>query len=625
MKPVHIQSTDATAGVLAEQVRRLGTACTWGQDVPPDAKYVVVPNAKPGEAQADRLTAGDILRGVRNAHDDGHAYECALFTVRVRSSGERNGTKGTDGTKAVGAVGVAAGVAATGDPALAAPLIAVGVSVHAAYLQYLPEALASVDRQTLAPCERWLLQDGCSYAGPLTGWRVESGVWQSPGPGRSRAVECTAAEWVCWLDADDALPADYLATMGRAAAAAGPEVAVVYPDLAYCDESLHHPQLRRLPDYCPEELPRSNCVPTPSLWRVQALREIGGWPSGTPVMDDWRAMMALRRLGWTALHVRAAPPVLVRKHAQNNSRRVDVRPVTAWHARRFAIVTLQAGRADLLGMWSEWLLTAELPPLCDLYVLDDSRSEAYREALRRELTRLRDSGRFGTVQCRQAGARVPTPGVRYPIHAAHARVASLYNLALPDALRCSDLALLFEDDVRPRRDSLWLLAQELVPNLDLRLAAVTGVYPCRGAPEHVSVSARSDQWRSLRADQVLPGLNLCGAVPGGFTLYDSQALLACLPMRYTYDPDGQPVGWDGNTARRLAAAGWKVAFHGDVRCEHLCDVSDGRGNASPRTPRSMQAAADTTALFATANGAVASPQPAFADLPAAMVAAGQVQ
>lgn len=449
--------------------------------------------------------------------------------------------------------------------------VAVAISVHRPYLQYLPAAMASVDAQTVQPTERWVIADGCEPPLDLMHtWTPVSGSWRSPGPGRREVIRRTRCEWVAWLDADDAYAPDYLATLGAAAATAGPTVGVVYPDLAYCDAAMGNPSPRHLDNWDWGMLPRRNYIPTPSLWRVEALRECGGWPCGTPVMDDWRAAMNLRRRGWIGQHEPRAT-VQVRKHGENNSRRVDVRPLTAWAARRFAIVSLLAGREARLSDWADWLGSASLPPLCDLYVLDDSRSANFRDALLYELAQLQDSGRFGAVVYREAGDRIGSPPVRNPIHQPHARVPWLYNAILPDACRCSDLCLLFEDDVVPPADAFATLAAAFVPNGPTHLAAVTGVYPTRRAPAYVSISSRADRWTGIREADILPGLQLCGGVPGGCTLYDSQALLACLPMRWTYDADGTAVGWDGNTARRLAAAGWRVAYHGDVRCEHHCE------------------------------------------------------
>ncbi len=89
MKHTHILSTDSTACVTAAHLERLGTPCTWGPDIPPEAKYVVRANAPEGDSNADRLVASDVLRGLRNARDEGRRYACRLFSVTVRDSAAR--------------------------------------------------------------------------------------------------------------------------------------------------------------------------------------------------------------------------------------------------------------------------------------------------------------------------------------------------------------------------------------------------------------------------------------------------------------------------------------------------------------------------------------------------------
>lgn len=84
-QPIHILTADPTAGVLAAQLARLGYECTWGATAPRHAVCIVTPHAPEGQAQADALTAEDVLRGVRNAIADGKPYACHAFTVGIRT------------------------------------------------------------------------------------------------------------------------------------------------------------------------------------------------------------------------------------------------------------------------------------------------------------------------------------------------------------------------------------------------------------------------------------------------------------------------------------------------------------------------------------------------------------
>jgi hypothetical protein len=89
MKPIHILTADETAGVIAHQLALCGQVCTWGQVTPPTAKYVILPAAPAGPAQADGLTSSEIMRAVRNAQERGAGYRTAAFSVELRSSQDR--------------------------------------------------------------------------------------------------------------------------------------------------------------------------------------------------------------------------------------------------------------------------------------------------------------------------------------------------------------------------------------------------------------------------------------------------------------------------------------------------------------------------------------------------------
>lgn len=441
---------------------------------------------------------------------------------------------------------------------------AVAVSVHAEYLKFLPEALDSVDRQTVKPGEKWLICDGCDYT-PPAGWKIVHTSAGAPGPGRTEVIGRTGAEWVAWLDADDVFLPDHMAEMGTACEQAADTVGFVYPDLFTCSPDLRPVRLKPMKPWDFGKLRDGNFVPTPSFWRVQALRDLGGWP-GHRMLDDWDAALELSRLGWTGVW-RPGTPVQVRVHGKQVTHRRELLANGVWQARRLAIVTLQSGITELLGQWLEWLDTADLPPRTLLFVGDNSPDPEYSKMLRQDVAEV--AHRFQGVTYRKILAGIDcAPGK----HAPHSRVPGLYNQFLAEACNVADLVLLLEDDMDPPRDGVRRLADCMMPCDPRRIGAVAGVYLSRGGAGNLALSVDPSRWRgAMMARDLKPGLNPIGQVPGGFTLFDSRALAATLPFRWTWEPGGSSdgwVGWDGNCCRKLNKLGWTLWYHGDVRCAH---------------------------------------------------------
>lgn len=442
--------------------------------------------------------------------------------------------------------------------------IAVAISVHGAYLQYLPDAIASVEAQTVKPVEKWLLCDGCASPELPAGWKVLTGNHGTPGPIRTEAIRQTGADWIAWLDADDAYPPDYLARLS--AANPGHHVGVMYPDLSWTDAAFKEISLMEMREFDRDTLRSGNFIPTPSCWRVQMLRDLGGW-GANPCLDDWRMALAGTRQGWNGLHISGAP-LLIRRHGDNRSADLNRMRAAKWNAREFAIVTLHSGLTALLPQWLDWLTHAEIPPQCSLWVGDNSGDDKYGKLLRAGLARDDVAARFKSIHYHRVPSGIDcAPGINAP----HSRVPGLYNQFLADACRASDLLLMLEDDMLPPLDGLPTLAAAFLHGNNA--GAVAGVYLSRGGGS-VALSRDAFHWRgSMRPSDIRPGINEIGQVPGGFTLFDSRALLATLPFRWCREAGGSSdgwVGWDGNACRMMHEAGWKLYYHGGVLCEHHC-------------------------------------------------------
>lgn len=587
MTRVHLRSSHETAPHIADIFTSAGWPTTFGTTTAPDAAILIIPTGRRDprfgvvepymviDALAERIRAGlpvdcDLrdfsarqLRAVIDTTppeppvDDNLVPEYQRRTLALSACCRRSRKNSVV-------------------PARASVTIAVGISVHAPYLKWVGEAIASVEAQTRPADEKYLLCDGCAPPDSLPpGWRVIVGTWGNPGPGRNEAILATECEWVCWLDADDAYAPEYLETMAGAAKSAGRNIAVLYPDLTYCDESMVPTQDRSMHPWSQADIRRFNFVPTPSCWLVEALRFCGGWASDVQCMDDWATIARCSASAWSGTHVPAAR-TMVRKHTNSKgSRPAQARADTSWMARRYAIVTLLAGRVDIFDQWAGWINNADLPPNVSLWVMDDSRNDAFSMRVRCTLAEMK----MASVHYLRSAVNDPPVS---DVHKPHARVAALYNDILPDACACSDLLLMLEDDVLPPLDGLRRLNEAFLPLPRNAVGVCTGVYPSRcGGGKTLALSSDAKHWRAnVTAKDIKPGVNEIGMTPGGFTLFDSQALRQCLPMRFFIEPSGRAIGWDGNTSRAMHDGGWRVTYHGDVLCEHHVwrRMTDGEGS-----------------------------------------------
>jgi hypothetical protein len=62
-------------------------------------------------------------------------------------------------------------------------------------------------------------------------------------------------------------------------------------------------------------------------------------------------------------------------------------------------------------------------------------------------------------------------------------------------------------------------------------------------------------------------------IGGGCTVWANWALRECVP-HVQWD---RKLGWDGVLSIDLRRRGYRVRLHGDVRCEHHSDLSNGNG------------------------------------------------
>jgi hypothetical protein len=206
-------------------------------------------------------------------------------------------------------------------------------------------------------------------------WKAMRGNWHHSNPARNLGLTAGSSPWIVWFDADNLMPAGYLASYCEQAAKAAPRVALLFPDIQYMDVQTNPTRLLHTGEYDYWRLREDNFIDTSSCWRRTAVERVGGWPY-VEGMDDWALAMALTREGWTAQHS-TGPSILMREHSlprrsQNHVRSVEAGVRCRWSIRSVALVTLLAPNRDAAhGRWFDWLCKADLPPLTELILVDN--------------------------------------------------------------------------------------------------------------------------------------------------------------------------------------------------------------------------------------------------------------
>jgi glycosyltransferase involved in cell wall biosynthesis len=470
---------------------------------------------------------------------------------------------------------VAPGTAATSTlpPAVsvsAAPTcdVAVVVTCHGPYLNWLPEALASIDRQLPGPVERIVALDGCEPPQGLDPrWRCIVGAWGHPAGGRNAGLAATDAPWLVFWDVDNIAPPGYLAAIEGAIRSAAPGVAILYPDIQHCDEQLRPTGHVTMPTWDYWSLRAENYVDTAAAWRREALDLVGGWSDRTGGnFEDHALALDITAAGWQAARL-DGPAIMMRGHTRSRTEeswQTGSAFDSVWKARTLGIVTLLAGRASLLDRWAGFLLEATLPPKTALYVVDNSGDAAFHRRVIDVCDRIADRRGLTHVDLSRSGLPYrPDPNERYFVRTRHVHVARLYANILPRV--AEDLVLTLEDDVEPPRDAIERLGREIGFASRGRIGAVGAAYSMPDNRSIVCAGMGTTVWGISPTWQDLPHEPMdVGCIGGGCTIWANWALRS-RPVSFDWELG---LGWDGSLCVGLHQQGYRVRLHGDVRCQH---------------------------------------------------------
>lgn len=357
---------------------------------------------------------------------------------------------------------------------------------------FLAECLESIFSQSARPDEVILVDDASTDGSPeaaadyvARGLRVLV-LPENVGMSAARMVGFAAsvAPLLLFVDGDNVLPPDYLATM---AAEMRPGVAAVYPgkrffgDPAALEHSRKwHPADEWTPPlFSRADLWRRNACDTCSLVRREDFVAAGGW-RGNPAdtMFDWELFLRVSRGG---AMVRSAARLGYRLHGGNwsNRERREDRPALNGMVRRAAaavtVATVWSGRlgGDHASRWVAALdaaLVAADKCGAELLVADDSVEGFPLEVL---------AGRvgFSAVSVRVVRSGMGTAERRPDRRATAEFLAGVFNGLLRAA--SGDVVWFVEDDILPPVAALdALLVELLFPEAGPR-PAVCGAYRSR--------------------------------------------------------------------------------------------------------------------------------------------------
>ena len=440
------------------------------------------------------------------------------------------------------------------------------------YGRFLQECLDSIAASTLQPTRVIVIDDASDVlldpnqftAGSVAvHWeRVEF---------RSQALTCqhgfrdVSTKYVLWLDADDMLHPDYLAT-AVAMMESDREAAIAFPLLeAFGDRTGCCHGVDRAPDVVRwQDLESRNWCAASSLYRSDIVRQ--SLALQTPRVDgcgcnDWITARTVLRAGpWHAIKCRV--PLYYRQHAGQCHTRPNFSKYELQSNREHEIVTIIVAFSGRWAQWHQlrsWIESQTWPSdQTRLMILNSTHAPLTVDMLGL-------SEWFGLgIQIERIDAGFPSladkerrgrPDIQRNVDSA---VAGLYNRAIQMAQ--FEWLFFVEDDVIPQRpDAIAKLFSSVGP----QTAAVSGVYKHRYDPQAVAFGAPQGK---------LPMREMQGSEIEHVTGTGFGCLLArrSVLSRFGLSGDDPRCWWfDVNIGVRVARAGWQWILDRSVYCDHL--------------------------------------------------------
>ncbi|MDG3003619.1 glycosyltransferase [Paludisphaera mucosa] len=439
------------------------------------------------------------------------------------------------------------------------PSVAIVIPCHD-YGRFLGEAIESVLAQTVRPDEILILDDdSCDDTREVAARYQSLGVayrrvaFRSVYRTRRAGLAATRSEVLCFLDADDLLPDDFLEKglplFDR------PEIGMVYPDQELFGEESGR---KGFPAFDRGLLETRNYITATSLVRRRALEIADAFrePDVKDALEDWLVWRRVADAGWSG--VKHPSALRYRRHPSDQpslsaaSRRRTYFDDAALQHADVTIVTPLAGRVGFWPDYRDWLATQTWPrERCQIFLVDSSGDARFGREVRGFL-----------ADCDYPATRYlaldwAEPGLadRPREHAADAVnliCARIYNRIAREVT--TPFILIVEDDILPPPG----VVEKLLRSMDERTAAVAAPYRSRF---HEGYVAWDDEVRHYQGGEGVHPIAGCG--------------FGCLLLRRTVlTGDTFQFGFsesrwfDHAFCRRLRRSGWTIKIDWSQECEH---------------------------------------------------------
>lgn len=359
--------------------------------------------------------------------------------------------------------------------------VAVVIPCHN-YARYLGECIESVLAQTKRPAEILVVDDAsdddpASVVSRYPGVRYLRIDARDVNEARRAGFHATAAPILCFLDADNRMPRDYLAS--GVPSFADRRVGIVYSDLQHFGDSTDRTDFR---EFDADALESANYIDACALVTRQALtlsRAFDAAASGVSTCADWRLFRECVRAGFTAVKQPVALDYRVHSLSMSAFNQPDYYPHAGLAGEHVTVFLPLSGRREYWDSHLQPWLDAQSWPRSQtrLVIADTSQDPEFGKAVRAWLA----ASDYAAHDARYYSQVVGSAGL-----ADLARIGSVdVEARVNDACRqiygrmarelTTPYVLIVEDDHRPPVDAVDRLLHGFGPDVD----AVTALYRTR--------------------------------------------------------------------------------------------------------------------------------------------------